>query len=201
MKKVYLTALVLIATVLFALPSTAQAIVLGDAGFEGGSIGVWYPYQVTSTVQGAITHNASSFAANPALTGTNKFGMLLQDVGSQIITGVPISVSGWVKTVDSWNTAGFIRIEFLDNSFVPTGPAVESPGISGNVDWTKLTASGIVPTGTTKVNVGFGLRNWTADPSVGNIYADDATAIPEPTSMLLLGSGLLGLLGVARKKR
>lgn len=37
----------------------------------------------------------------------------------------------------------------------------------------------------------------------GNVWADNASfdVIPEPTSMILLGSGLLGLLGISRKKR
>jgi hypothetical protein len=71
-------------------------------------------------------------------------------------------------------------------------------------DWTQLTVRGIAPAGTESAEV-FLLIIQTADPccAAGSIYWDDVqiNAVPVPAAAWLFGSGLLGLVGVARRRK
>jgi hypothetical protein len=76
----------------------------------------------------------------------------------------------------------------------------------GNVfDWTQMMVSAVMPAGTasTKIQLIHILESSTTD--AGAIYLDDAsltvTAVPVPAAVWLFGSGLLGLIGVARRKK
>ena len=75
--------------------------------------------------------------------------------------------------------------------------------ITGTNDWTSLSVTGAAPASTTHVALTLRVYQNT-DGGSGTAYWDDAyldsNPIPEPTSMLLLGTGLIGLFTLGRKK-
>ena len=72
-------------------------------------------------------------------------------------------------------------------------------------DWTQMMVSAVMPAGTasTKIQLIHILESSTTE--TGAIYLDDAsltvTAVPVPAAVWLFGSGLLGLVGIARRKK
>ena len=85
---------------------------------------------------------------------------------------------------------------FVDLSVIQDGAEVS--------DWTRMAVSGIAPVGTQSATV-FLLHIQTGDPCCagGALYWDDVslTAVPVPAAVWLFGSGLLGLVGMARRKK
>lgn len=73
-------------------------------------------------------------------------------------------------------------------------------------DWTMMVASGMAPVGTLSAKV-FLLNIQTGDPCCngGSLFWDDVSlevsAVPVPAAVWLFGSGLLGLVGVARRRK
>ena len=74
-------------------------------------------------------------------------------------------------------------------------------------DWTMMVASGVAPVGAQSAKA-FLLNIQTGDPCCngGSLFWDDvsleaAPAVPVPAAVWLFGSGLLGLVGVARRRK
>jgi hypothetical protein len=71
-------------------------------------------------------------------------------------------------------------------------------------DWTLMELSGVAPTNTARAQLMLLHILTDGTPAGGSIFWDDASlevsAVPVPAAVWLFGSGLLGLVGVARRK-
>jgi len=94
------------------------------------------------------------------------------------------------QTVDPFGTAD------VDLSVIQDGAEVS--------DWTRLAVSGVAPAGTVSARA-FLLHIQTGDPCCagGALYWDDVqlNEVPVPAAVWLFGSGLIGLIGIARRKK
>ncbi|MDP2943473.1 MAG: PEP-CTERM sorting domain-containing protein, partial [Candidatus Omnitrophota bacterium] len=175
----------------------------GGNGAAGGSAsggGVW----ITGAKANSPTHSSTLY-----LYGTDAYAWAVvgQTISSGIVGGASYTASAkLLRDASLASSEALFKIEWL------------------NAGGTTLSTS----TGTVKFNDTYTANVWnsvsenfTANPSAvgakyeivfsrdaagndpGDIWADDSNfdVIPEPTSMILLGSGLLGLFGISRKKR
>ncbi len=135
--------------------------------------------------------------------------------------GTIYNLEAWVMnwTGDAFGNLGVLQLNFLDGggnaiaggvevSVDPFGTAdVDLSVIQDGADisdWTQLSLSAVAPTGTASAQA-FLLHIQTGDPCCagGSLFWDDVslTAVPVPAAVWLFGSGLLGLVGVARRRK
>ena len=140
--------------------------------------------------------------------------------------GVTYTASAWVMNwePDAFNNRGTLKLSFWDAPGGQSGggnnigEANVNVAVSGNPggeagdillapqdgfevsDWTNITATLTAPAGTQSLEV-FLLHNYIGNG--GSLFWDDisVTAVPVPAAVWLFGSGLLGLVGVARRRK
>lgn len=200
-----LSAILTLAIVMMFGVAIAEANVLTNAGFETGDLTGWSDWAAgASSVVSSPTHSGS-WALDEALDSGQTDGGKLQNLWGSLTWDDPIYANVWVKTSALAGQEGYLKVEFRGSSWEDYGN-LESSHATGTADWTQLSISGTVPSALSapnldKINV---ILRLAGAKTAGNIYFDDAYAdtapIPEPTSMLLLGTGLIGLLTLGRKK-
>jgi len=149
-------------------------------------------YQAVDSVAAGTPYNATAYAMNWApdtLTNIGIFQLSFWDApGGQDGGG---------------NNLGTFEVT-LDSTTNPLAQDVSlAPQDGADIsDWTQLSISQTAPAGTASAQV-FLLHIQTDPVSGGSLFWDDVslTAVPVPAAVWLFGSGLLGLVGVARRRR
>jgi hypothetical protein len=156
-----------------------------------GTFGYWNPG--TSFIGGTVTTSPSTVGDIIALNGSTG--------GTRTIT-FDSPIVNPVFAIWSLGSPS-IPASFVDFSLTPTfeagGPNVPYGGVAITV--LGNTVSGLEGNGVVQFTGTFTTFSWTntSENWYGFTVGTDVSSVPEPTTMLLLGFGLIGLAGLRRK--
>jgi hypothetical protein len=211
-----ITALVLWATPAFATPVTdaCPRLAGGDAGGEGVDAG--YAAQALTAGGNFGCNVLITFNANGSITTTHPNTNGFYDVGADDnMVGIVNLTGAAINSVflQSLTTAifGFDGDGVCDASSGGTAPgytvvgggAIPCGGVSGyghaGVTFSGINGSGTAGTVNFTSGIGANSANWFS--LEGPVDLNLQVNAPEPATLVLLGTGLFGLVGVMRRKR
>ncbi|MCM8813939.1 MAG: PEP-CTERM sorting domain-containing protein [Candidatus Omnitrophica bacterium] len=218
MKKVCAVLVALIAIVGLSL-GVANAQTISNGGFEQdlnnwsggfGAANIYPPSGVTPDPN--LIHGGAKSMYTVATTGTGDFWMARFQQFS-VTPGQLLSMSGWVRPVinaAAETMRGGIGIFYFDSAGTQLLGLEKQAEVSNanNNNWTQLNVSDTVGADLGIARAQFTVWAWAAsydrgDAATSRVYFDDISGgvVPEPSSLILLGSGVLGMLGISRKKK
>ncbi len=198
----------------WAAPTASAQQLLANPGFEdpitsdgAPFVGFWEGF---SGGAGATAENSSTMPRTGALhlslsiVNTNDtFAGVFQDVPG-LSAGQPLQFSGWHKTTTTpLDLDAEVRIEWRNSGTDTEVSRTPNflPVITTDYAPFELTAN--VPAGADTARLVYAIQTFTGGPTNnGTVFLDDmrAAIVPEPASALIAGCGLLGLLGLARRR-
>jgi hypothetical protein len=208
----------------------AQANLLTNGGFEspdasGGDIYCstgWTCFNAGNFTNNTAGPGFGPVSHEPGLQSLKQFGI---DAGAfqtvAVAAGTSYDLTAWAMNWvgDPLNNLGIMQLTFWDGAngtgnLLATFENFVDP-IDDNVniylpvqdgadvtDWTQVAVSGTAPAGTVSAKVLLLHVLTPPAPGSGTVRWDDVslTAVPVPAAVWLFGSGLVGLVGVARRK-
>lgn len=183
------------AALISGVVGSAQALPI-NGGFETGNLTAWNyagdvsvdtSFTIGGTVYNPTEGNYLAKLGSTAASGVWFDDLLIMDSFDVIMTPYS-SFSAWVLAVTGDGTENEFTFNVYNDS--ADSPTLDLSFLTFNVpeDWC-----------VTIYGVGVDLGNTIFVDNVSGRPCPGTTPVPEPSTMLLLGSGLLGLLGFRRK--